>query len=302
MMANEIPSTGPVITNSLINRFRKSIIWLYVAVVAISIPIIYFTTRYQVYAEANKELSLLVDMVASVREYVASDIRPGLLRANMFESPGISGTVAISMVANHFKEKRPDYYIKAASDNPLNPRNSPEPLETELLTKFRANRDIKGVTEAGEIKGNRFLLSSRPSVANQECMICHGDPQKAPLPVTSKYGVTSGYNYRPDSVVGTIGVGVPLTDVNTLVMQRGLVAVGVITLIFSLIFFIINTLVKKSILGPITAITEAAMLLSKGDLEHEISVKQDGSEIGELANSFELLRRSLKWAMEQAKE
>jgi methyl-accepting chemotaxis protein len=79
------------------------------------------------------------------------------------------------------------------------------------------------------------------------------------------------------------------------------VVVGIITVIFSLIFIIINALVKKTILSPITSITEAAIVLSKGDLEREINIKQDGSEIGELANSFELLRRSLKWTMEQSK-
>lgn len=301
-MATQTKPTAPIITNSLIKRFRRSIIWLYVATIVISIPIIYFTTRHQVYAQANKELSLLVDMVASVREYIAKDVRPGLLQANMFESPAISSTVTTSVVANHFKEKRPDYYIKVASDNPLNPKNLPEPLEAELLAKFRADKELKGITDAGEIKGNKYLVSSRPSIAHQECMICHGDPMKAPTPVTNKYGMKDGYNYQPNSVVGTIGVGVPLADVNTLVMQRGLVAIGVITVIFSLIFLIINSLVKRSILSPITTITEAAIVLSKGDLEHEINIKQDGSEIGELAHSFELLRRSLKWAMGQSKE
>ena len=132
-------------------------------------------------------------------------------------------------------------------------------------------------------------------------MICHGDPKKAPIPIISKYGVKSGYNYKSGDVVGTSLVGVPLADVNALVMQRGLVAMGIITVVFSLIFIIINTLVKRSILLPITNITEAAIVLSKGDLEREINIKQDGSEIGELAHSFELLRRSLKWAMENSR-
>jgi len=83
--------------------------------------------------------------------------------------------------------------------------------------------------------------------------------------------------------------------------QVGLVAMGIITVIFGLIFIIINALVKKSILLPINNITEASIVLSKGDLDHEIHIERDGSEIGELANSFELLRRSLKWAMEQSK-
>lgn len=300
-MANEVKSTGPVITNSLIKRFRRSIIWLYVATIVVSIPVIYFVTRQQVYMEANKELSLLVDMVASVREYIAKDVRPGLLQANMFESPAISSTVTTSVVAGRFKEKRPEYYIKVASDNPLNPKNLPENLETELLAKFRADKDLKEITEVGQIKSNQFLVSARPSIAHKECMICHGDPKKAPMPVISKYGMSSGYNYEPDSVVGTIGVGVPIADINVLVMQRGLVAVGIITLVFGIIFTIINVLVKRSVLAPITQITEAAILLSKGELDREINIKQDGSEIGELANSFELLRRSLKWAIDQSK-
>ena len=84
-----------------------------------------------------------------------------------------------------------------------------------------------------------------------------------PLPVTSKYGTASGYNYKPNSIVGTIGVGVPLVDINALVMQHGLVAMGIITVIFGLIFIIINALVKKSILLPINNITEASIGTTK---------------------------------------
>ncbi|MCB1826162.1 MAG: DUF3365 domain-containing protein [Candidatus Competibacteraceae bacterium] len=300
-MNTELKSTKLVITNSLIKRFRKSIIWLYVITVATSVPIVYFTTRYQVYSEANKELSLLVDMVSSLRKYISKDIRPSLLQANMFESPAISSTVTTSVIASYFKEKQPDYYIKVASDNPLNPKNLPEPLEIKLLNEFRNNNDLKEITETGLINGHQFLVSARPSTAQKGCMLCHGDPVKAPLPVTIKYGTTSGYNYKLDSVVGVMGVGVPLADINVLVMQRGLVAVGIITVIFSLIFITINTLVKRNILLPINDITKASIVLSKGDLDYEINIKRDGSEIGELANSFELLRRSLKWAMEQSK-
>ena len=300
-MGKETKPTKLVITNSLIKRFRKSIIWLYVITIATSVPIIYFATRHQVHAEANRELSLLVDMVASLREYISKDVRPGLLKANMLESPAISSVVTTSVVASHFHKMRPEYYIKVASDNPLNSKNLPEPLEIKLLDKFRNNEGLKEITEAGLIKDRQFLVSARPSKVKKECMLCHGNPNTAPLPVTSKYGTASGYNYKLNDVVGTIGVGVPLADVNTLVMQRGMVAIGIITLIFGIIFVIINALVKNNILLPITKITEAAIVLSKGNLENEITIKQDGSEIGELAHSFELLRRSLKWTMEQSK-
>ncbi|MCB1769548.1 MAG: DUF3365 domain-containing protein [Candidatus Competibacteraceae bacterium] len=300
-MANEKNPMGPVITNSLIKRFRKSIVWLYIITIMISIPIIYLVTQYQVHAESNKELTLMLDMVTSMREYISKDVRPDLMEAKMFQSPTMSGAVATSKVANYFIKRQPNYYIKVASDNPLNLKNMAGPFEKKLLDQYREDRKLDEIIQIGEINGERFLVSSRPSVAKKECMVCHGDPKSAPMPITSKYGTTSGYNYQTDSVVGTINLGVPLADVNTLVIQRGLVAVGIITLIFSLIFLIINTLVKRSILLPIASITEAAVVLSKGNLEQEISVKRDGSEIGELAHSFELLRRSLKWTMGQSK-
>ena len=300
-MNKEIKPTQLAVTNSLIKRFRKSIFWLYVITIMISIPIIYFATHHQVYSAANRELSLLVDLVASLREHISKDVRPGLLKANLLDSPSISSVVTTSMLADHFRNKRPEYHIKVASDNPLNPKNLPEPLETELLNKFRADKDLKEITEIGLIQGQKFLVSARPSKVNQECMLCHSDPKQAPLPVTVKYGVTSGYNYKLDSVVGTIGVGVHLVNVNTLVIQRGLTAIGIITVIFTIIFVIINSLVKNQILLPIAKITEAAVAISKGNLEEEVDIKRDGSEIGELAHSFELLRRSLKWTMEEAK-
>ena len=300
-MSNETTDKQKMTTTSLASRFRRSIIWLYIATVIVTIPITYFITKYQIYAEANKELSLLVDMVASVREYIAKDVRQDLLDAKLFQSPAISGTVTTSFVANHFLKKQPEYYIKIVSDNPLNKMNLPEPLETEFLTQYRADKELKQITQVGEIKGKDFLMSSRPAIAHQECMMCHGEPTEAPAPITDKYGTTSGYHYKLNSVVGTIGVGVPLADINTLAVRHGMIAVGFITLIFGLIFVIINALVKKSILEPIMDITQAAVALSKGNLDQEINIKQDGSEIGELAKSFELLRRSLKWTMNRLK-
>lgn len=300
-MANEKNPMGPVITNSLTKRFRKLIVWLYLITIMISIPIIYLVTQYQVHAESNKELTLMLDMVTSMREYISKDVRPDLIEEKMFQSPATSGAVATSKVANYFIKRQPNYYIKVASDNPLNPKNMAEPFEKRLLDQYRQDRKLDEIIQVGEINGKRFLVSSRPSIAKKECMICHGDPKSAPMPIVSKYGTTNGYNYQDGSVVGTINLGVPLADVNTLVIQRGLVAVGIITSIFSLIFIIISILVKRSILLPIASITEAAVVLSKGNLEQEISVKRDGSEIGELAHSFELLRRSLKWTIGQSK-
>ena len=286
---------------SLLSRFRKAIVWLYIASMIVSVPLVYFTTQQQVFSSANKELSLLVDMVKSVREYVAKDLRPGLLEAGLYHSPGVSSTVTAGLVAGHFREKQPDYYIKISSDNPLNTKNKPEPLERQLLKRYRANRDEDSLVETGVIQGKNFLVSSRPSIAKPGCLRCHGAPSEAPESITKEYGTQTGYHYDVGTVVGVTAVGVPLQDVNVLVLKRSLVAIGILTLMFALIAIIISTIVKRSIIAPVVAITDMAAALSKGDLEHTITEDQDSRELSELAEAFERLRVSTTAAMKRIK-
>ena len=288
--------------NSLLKRFQRAIIWLYILTVIVSIPAVYLVTREQVHAEANKELSLMVDMVKSVREFIAEDVRPALLEANMFHPPAVSSTVATGKVAGHFLQKQPNYYIKVAADNPLNAKNKPEPLEQALLARFRNDSSLDGIVETGQIHGRTYLVSSRPSKAKEGCLLCHGDSAQAPEAITDLYGTSHGYGWKVGEVVGASVVGVPMADVNALVMQRGLAVIGIFTLVFGIIFIIINRLVKQRIVNPVIEITGTAIAISKGDLNREVEIARDGGEIGELGNAVELLRRSLVKAMERIQQ
>lgn len=286
-------------SNSVLKRFRKAIIWLYVGSLLVSLPTIYFLTRYQVYAEANKELSLMVDMVRSVQEYIRKDVRSDLMEAKLYHSPAISGATTISKIAHHFRTRQPNYYLKLAADNPLNQKNKSEPLESELIARYQANDKLSQLVETGNIQGKNYLVSTQPLIAKPACMLCHGNPSDAPQAITKAYGTTHGYGYKMNEVVGVNMVGVPLEDVNALVLKRVLLVAGIFTAIFTVIFFTINRLVKQRIIVPLVDITETAIAVSKGDLEHKVDVERDGSEIGELGHAFDLLRRSLVYAMKQ---
>lgn len=284
------------------SKFRRAIVWLYVASIIVSVPLVYLVTKEQVYASAHKELSLLVDMVKSVREYVAKDLRPGLLEAGLYGSPGVSSTVTAGLVAKHFREKQPEYYVKVSSDNPLNFDNEPEPLEVSLLQRYRDNPDTESIVESGIIQGKPFLVSSRPSKAKEACLRCHGVPAQAPEAIRAHYGIGSGYGYKIGDVVGVMTVGVPLQDVNSLVLKRSLVAMGILTFLFAIVAFLISTVVKSSIIAPVVSITEMATALSKGDLDHEIKQDQGSFELSELAAAFERLRLSVSAAIKRLKK
>jgi HAMP domain-containing protein len=96
-------------------------------------------------------------------------------------------------------------------------------------------------------------------------------------------------------------VGVPLENIQSLTLQRSLVVIGAITIIFALLFVIVNLLVRRLILVPVLEITEVAKAVSKGDIQREISTEKRNDEIADLASSFELMRRSLLTAMKRMK-
>lgn len=286
---------------TLLSKFRTILIVVYIISLVTTVIGVAINTRYEVYNTANKELSLLVDMVKSVRTFIAEDMRPVLLEKNIFHSPGVSSTVATKHIASRFLKAQPDYYIKIASDNPLNPANKPEPLEQKILKTFRADRNLKELKEQGIISGKNFLVSSRPSISKDSCLRCHGLYADAPLTIQQEYSPNSGFNYVSDQVVGASVVGVPINNVNSIIFKRVGIAFLVLTFIFSVIFLLIDFLVKYFIIKPVQNLSTMAIKMSEGSLEEEI-IAERRDEIGALANAIELMRRSLVSATNRLKK
>ncbi len=285
-------------TGSVARRFNLSLLLLYFLSILISAPAIYFYTRGEVFAQANSELRLLGDLVKSIKGYIADDMRPWFVKNKQFHSAGFSGIVAVSRVAQNLKEIQGRYAIRNVSDNPLNPANSPEPLERDLLQGFRRDPGVKHLQTQGELGGQLMLVTSAPIVSQPGCLQCHGEPDTVHPEITGEYGRTSGYGYKNGDVVGLELVGVPIADVNALAMERSLMAVGLLTLMFGLIFVTINLLVRRKLISPILEITEAAQAVVKGDLDRTLDIKRN-DEIGDLARSVELLRRSFAQVMKR---
>jgi HAMP domain-containing protein len=286
---------------SVVKRFNGALALLYLACILGSAPAIYLYTRAQVYDQARAQLTLLVDMVASIKGYVAKDLRPYFIEKGLFHVPGFSGIVATARVAGHFRTKQPSYVIRSVSDTPLNPANRPEPTEVNLLKRFRADTALKDVTEESRLGGKRVLLSASPMVASKGCLRCHGHPDQVPPQIVSEYGRDSGYGYQPGDIVGLGVIAVPLANVNDVALQRSLAAAGLLTLLFAAVFITVNLLVRRYLISPILRITEFSQAVAKGDLEQTLSMNRN-DEIGELARAVELLRRSFAQIMKRMRK
>lgn len=277
--------------SSISSKFNQSLLTLFLVLVLVLIPIMYYLTKTQVLAQANKELTLLVDMVKAVRNVVREDTRPHFTPKGEFYPIVVSSTVMAKTVAEKFARVRPEYYIKIFSDNPLNPEDLPDELETELLERFRQNTQLKSIVETGVIRGKQYLLSSAPATVKKGCLLCHGDPARAPLAISKKYGTQSGYGWTVGNVIGGSAVGVPLENINAIAVKRTLYALLALAFIFGILYIYINTIVRRSIITPIREIADKAQKISHGDLGEALETDRD-DEIGELSNSFEMMRRS----------
>lgn len=297
----EAQSTRQASRQGLAKKFNLSLVIMYICTVLVTAPTTYFVTKKQVYDQAEADLILLVDVVKSIQDFVATDLRPHFMKKKIFYSPSFSGIVATSRIAKYLKQKQPQFYIKNASDNPLNPDSSVKGLERDLLEQFRSNRGLESLNTSGMINGQNYLVSSAPKISKKGCLLCHGNPDLAPEDVTATYGTTSGYGYKNGEVVGVSVVGVPLQDVQALTLNRSLMVIGGITVLFALLFVVLNLLVRRLVLLPIADITEVAKAVSQGDISRKVVVQRRNDEIADLANAFELMRRSLVTAMKHIK-
>jgi len=291
-------SSATLPRRSVVRRFNLALALLYLLCVAVATPVIYVTTERQVNVQAERELKLLVDMVQSIQGYVAQYMRPFLMEHGLFYSPGFSGIVATSLIAEKFAILQPGYYIKNASDNPLNPKNQPQAFEQELLERFRNDRRLEGLRETGLLNDQMMLVAAAPKASAKGCLKCHGDPAKAPEEIRTQWGETKGYHYKSDEVVGLSVVGVPLADVQALALERSLIAIGMLTGLFTVIFLSINVLVRRSLVTPMLTIAEAAREISQGRMDKPLDLGRN-DEVGDLAHSIELLRRSFVQAMKR---
>jgi len=288
---------NPVRIRSVARSFHSALLIVYLASVVAVVPIIYFLTRAELYAQADKELKVLVDVVSSARAIVRDKTRPYFIAKNEYLPLVVSSTVMAKELATKFKALQPSYLIRMISDNPLNKADLPEGLEVEVLATLRRGGSDKGIIQTGTSHGRNYLISAVPTKATEDCLLCHGDPNLAPGEITARYGTTSGFGWKSGAIIGASLVGVPVADINAAVQKRAAIVIAIITVLFGGVLVVLNRVVQHSIIAPILQITAAAKKISLGRSNAAL-VSSRNDEIGELTRAFELMRRSIAIAAE----
>ncbi len=104
------------------------------------------------------------------------------------------------------------YRIRQTSDRYRNPDNAPDPFEADVLQKFRSDPDLDeyyAETSAGGEPVFRYML---PFSADSSCLVCHGDPERAPDYIKELFPAErdQAYHYELGQIIGAASITIPM--------------------------------------------------------------------------------------------
>jgi hypothetical protein len=102
------------------------------------------------------------------------------------------------------------YHYRRVALNARNPSSMPEGIESDLITFFRQNPDVRVWEDNTRVQGEEYRLVARPVVFVESCMNCHGDPEDAPVELIEIYGDENGFRHQVDEVSGVVVAGFPV--------------------------------------------------------------------------------------------
>jgi protein-histidine pros-kinase len=251
------------------------------------------------YHEVLGQAGLMMDSAMAVRGYTFDEIVP-LLTSDIEESflPQIVPAYAATQSFKRLHENNPDYVYKEATLNPTNPRDRAVDWETDIISMFQNQPQLKEFTGERETPGGRSLYLSRPILVSDEaCLTCHSTPEVAPRTMLQRYGNANGFGWGMNKVVGAQIVSVPMNVPISKAQATFHLLMAVLAIIFIAVLLLINLLLKLTVITPIQKMSHTANEVSQGKVGAPEFKTRGKDEIAVLAVSFNRMRRSLDKAM-----
>ena len=191
-----------------------------ICIMILSVTVIFFISDYILQKRAEKQIvsnaRFLLTTIEASRAFTGKVIKPALYKAlpGRFIVEGMSSSFGARSLFEGIKKKYPEYYFKHASLNPRNPINLADKFEAEIIEKeFKHNPDEKEWQGYRDFNGKRDFIIMKPVIAEERCMRCHSDPEKAPVELLERYGSKAGFGMVVGDVIGALSISVPAKNI-----------------------------------------------------------------------------------------
>lgn len=223
-------------------------------------------------SEVAARAEILTETMNSVRNYTSNNIKPLLADRLAIDPEFIPETVPAYSAREVFENfrLRPEYQsflYKEATINPTNLRDKADEFETKLVEEFRQNPNSIEKTGYYNRNGEKVFYIARPlSIKNISCLECHGNPQDAPNSMINTYGSDNGFGWRLHEIVAAQTIYVPASEVFAQGHQYWLLAIAIFIIIFVIVIYLINLLLRRAVIKPLKQLTKVTRSLPEQDI------------------------------------
>jgi HAMP domain-containing protein len=260
--------------------------------------ILYNHAQHQIAGEA----AVLLKTMKAIRDYTNTQFTPELEERSVAEF--LPQTIPSYTAREIFEMLRKDptwqnYFYKEATLNPTNIRDKADSFEVEIINRFRQDSNLQELSGFQSTpNGELFYIATPIKIEQPSCLECHSTPDRAPKSMLARYGSENGFGWQLNEIVGAKTIYVPGNIVFQKARQSFVVVMGTVIGILAVAIWLVNGWLKRSVVRPLSQITQVAEALSTGDLEAEFET-QYNDEIGTLARAFTRMKTSLVLAMKR---
>ncbi len=242
---------------------------------------------------------LMMENAAAVRDYTGEQLAPLLQTQMQYKFlPQSVPSFAANEVLKRINEKRPEFVYKQAMLNPTNPRNRASDWEADLVTQFKQVPSSKEFIGQRDTPTGPALYIARPiQISKPACLQCHSTASAAPTTLIEKYGPSNGFGWNLHETLGVQVVSVPLAVPLQRADRAWGVVMGLLAGVFLLVGLVLNVMLWKLVIQPVTRLSTLADRVSMGDMDAPEFAVKSADEIGVLSESFSRMRKSLTHAM-----
>ncbi len=248
--------------------------------------------------DMRKQIEVLRGQALAVRDYTSNEVRPIIAdKSNIqFISQSVPSFAAQATFRN-FQKRFPAFTYKEAALNPTNPQDKATDWERDIIELLRREGSEEIVRTRTTPAGDRFVVAFPLKITSESCLTCHSTPEKAPPSMVALYGDKNGFGWQMGETIGAQFVSVPLDVVQDRVWQNLQVFAATLASIFLVLMVLLNILLARLVISPVTRMARLAEAVSMGDNSEEEYVLTGKDEIASLTQSFNRMRRSLDNAM-----
>ncbi len=250
-------------------------------------------------AEVERNANLMIETATAIRGFTVDEVRPHL--QSQLDEVFLPQTVpayAATQTLLRLPEQYADFTYKEATLNPTNPRDRAADWEADLVAAFKRDSTLTFLSgERATPSGRTLYIASPLKVGSEACLACHSTPDAAPASMIELYGDSNGFGWELNEIVGAQVVSVPV-DVALNEANRTLwLFVSLLIGVFVVTYIVVNIMLARTVLRPVAALSITADKMSTGDFDIPEFSETRKDELGDLAVSFNRMRRSLRQAI-----